>query len=144
LWTARHNLWFAICAMYGKMDDTLKAYSTDVCVPIDNLGEMISRSSEYLDNTFAKGKYGMLGHVGDGNFHIFLPVNDKLYGNVKEVSTRISEIALELEGTCTGEHGIGLGKREILKNELGDALGTMHIIKKALDPDNRLNPGKIF
>ena len=101
--------------MYGKIDESWKAYSTDVCVPIDNLGEMISRATQLLDESFANGKYGMLGHVGDGNFHIFLPVNEQLYGSVKEVSTQISKVALELDGTCTGEHGIGLGKREILK-----------------------------
>lgn len=73
LWKARHALWFAFSSQFGKSEQ--KPYATDVCVPIDKLDEMISRAAEILDNSYAKGQYGMLGHVGDGNFHIILPGN---------------------------------------------------------------------
>ena len=73
LWKARHALWFAFSSQFGKSGQ--KPYATDVCVPIDKLDLMISRAAEILDNSYAKGQYGMLGHVGDGNFHIILPGN---------------------------------------------------------------------
>ena len=71
LWAARHSLWFAFAARFGAQD--FVPYSTDVCVPIDALGEMIERATSILDQSYAKGRYGLLGHVGDGNFHIILP-----------------------------------------------------------------------
>jgi len=143
LWKARHALWFAFSSQFGKSEQ--KPYATDVCVPIDKLDEMISRAAEILDNSYAKGQYGMLGHVGDGNFHIILPVNELLREELKAVSTQITTVALDLNGTCTGEHGIGLGKKAALKRELGlGTIETMQAIKSALDPTNLLNPGKVL
>ena len=89
LWKARHSLWFAFSAQFGKED--LKPYSTDVCVPIDNLDEMISQAKEILDSSYAKGQYGILGHVGDGNFHIILPGIISDYNNVNELKSESSK-----------------------------------------------------
>ena len=89
----------------------------------------------------------ILGHVGDGNFHVVFSIDPDAPEEMREVealNARLVERALAMDGTCTGEHGIGLGKQEWLVAELGDAVDEMRTIKRALDPDNLLNPGKIF
>ena len=89
----------------------------------------------------------ILGHVGDGNFHVVFsmdPNNPEDLPEVKAINSRLIRRALEMDGTCTGEHGIGLGKQDWLVEELGDAVALMRSIKQALDPQGILNPGKIF
>ena len=89
----------------------------------------------------------LLGHVGDGNFHVVFPLkpnNHDELAKAQALSSQIVDIALEMDGTCTGEHGVGIGKREALAKEHGDAIDVMRAIKKALDPGNIMNPGKIF
>jgi D-lactate dehydrogenase (cytochrome) len=89
----------------------------------------------------------ILGHVGDGNFHVVFSIDPNAPDELKEVEAinrKLVERALDMDGTCTGEHGIGLGKQEWLVRELGDAVDVMRKIKKALDPNDLLNPGKIF
>jgi D-lactate dehydrogenase (cytochrome) len=89
----------------------------------------------------------MFGHVGDGNFHCLIPVRPDVPADLEEAKAfneRLVNRALEMEGTCTGEHGIGLGKRGWLRKELGDAVDLMAAIKHTLDPDNLMNPGKVI
>ena len=89
----------------------------------------------------------MVGHLGDGNFHVLLPYNPKkkeTYENIRKFSDLLIEKTLELEGTITGEHGVGLHKKEYLKKEHADNLPTMKLIKRTMDPNNIMNPGKIF
>ncbi|KAK7498890.1 hypothetical protein BaRGS_00009982 [Batillaria attramentaria] len=123
-----------------------KPYSTDVCVPISHLPEVIVKSKEMIKNAGLTGP--IVGHVGDGNFHVFFPVDpDKpeQLKAIKDVSRKMCLLAMDLNGTCTGEHGIGMGKNELLVKEVGPAgIEAMMCIKKAFDPNNILNPGKVF
>ena len=121
-------------------------FSTDVCVPISKLSEIISASEEIVQNSYAKEmSYGFLGHVGDGNFHIFMPVNDETFDELKEVSHKVAQLALSLGGTCTGEHGVGLGKKSVLIEERGNrAIELMKGIKSVVDPKGLMNPSKII
>ncbi len=142
LWTARHNAYFA--AIQSKPG--CRAISTDTCVPISKLADCLLDSVAEAD---ASGiPYFLVGHVGDGNFHFGYLIDPE-----KPEEHRISEAlnqtlvarALELGGTCTGEHGVGLHKMDFLRTEAGDgAVDMMRAVKRALDPDNILNPGKIF
>ena len=142
LWTARHNAYFA--AIQSKPG--CRAISTDTCVPISKLADCLLDSVAEAD---ASGiPYFLVGHVGDGNFHFGYLIDPD-----KPEEHRISEAlnqtlvarALQLGGTCTGEHGVGLHKMDFLRTEAGDgAVDMMRSIKQALDPDNILNPGKIF
>ena len=141
LWQARHDaFWASKTMMKGKTD----ALSTDVCVPISKLAECVEETRRDLEE---HGIYGpMIGHVGDGNFHVamFCDLDDaEEVKRIKQAYDRLIDRALAMGGTCTGEHGIGAGKREYLKKEHGvAALESMRAIKKALDPLNILNPGK--
>lgn len=123
-----------------------EVWSTDVAVPLSRLPDIIEVSKREMDELglFASA----LGHVGDGNFHESIMYNGADPAERKKVEecvTRMVERALEMEGTCTGEHGIGLGKKESLVKELGlDAIGVMQKVKQALDPDWLMNPGKVF
>jgi D-lactate dehydrogenase (cytochrome) len=112
-------------------------------VPISRLAECVTETEADLA---ANGLYGpIVGHVGDGNFHVVLYCdrNDpQEYARVKDVYARMIDRAIAMGGTCTGEHGIGTGKRDYLEKEHGLALGFMRAIKRALDPDNIMNPGK--
>jgi D-lactate dehydrogenase (cytochrome) len=123
-----------------------EVWSTDVAVPISRLPEIIASTKTDLDNLnlFAS----ILGHIGDGNFHTSIMYNrsDPLERErVEHVVHSMVDTALEMEGTCTGEHGIGLGKKESLVKELGvETIGVMQAIKKSLDPHWLMNPGKIF
>tara|TARA_B110000438_G_scaffold160396_1_gene153616 strand:+ start:869 stop:2242 length:1374 start_codon:yes stop_codon:yes gene_type:complete len=141
LWKARHNVYYSVKAQ-GK---NIKVYSTDVCVPISNLVECIKFAETEIR------KYGlkapMVGHVGDGNFHatvIYDPSKKGDYKIIRDFSNKLINKALSLEGTITGEHGIGLQKKEYLIKEHPDNLPYMRLIKKSFDPNNIMNPGKIF
>lgn len=141
LWKARHNAFFAAQALRLGA----RAYSSDACVPISRLAECVEATRQDLE---ASGMVAtILGHVGDGNFHIILLVDltDPLGVEKAEgIVSRISQRAIAMDGTCTGEHGIGQGKQTYLREELGGAVDMMRTIKQALDPLNLMNPGKIF
>ncbi len=141
LWQARHNTLFAALALRPGG----KPWVTDVCVPISRLAECILDTRRDLQATTLVAP--LVGHVGDGNFHLNIIVNaddPRELADVKAFNERLVRRALALGGTCTGEHGIGLGKIGYLEAEHGDALGVMKAIKRALDPDDRMNPGKMF
>ncbi|RYY92947.1 MAG: FAD-binding protein, partial [Comamonadaceae bacterium] len=142
LWTARHNAYFA--AIQSRPG--CRAISTDTCVPISRLADCLLDSVAEAD---ASGiPYFLVGHVGDGNFHFgyLLDPNDPRERQVaEELNHKLVGRALELGGTCTGEHGVGLHKMGFLVTEAGaGAVDMMRTIKRALDPKNILNPGKIF
>ncbi len=142
LWTARHNAYFA--AIQSKPG--CKAISTDTCVPISRLADCLLESVSEAD---ASGlPYFLVGHVGDGNFHFgyLIDPNSQAERETAEVlNHKLVTRALALEGTCTGEHGVGLHKMDFLLTEAGDgAVNMMRTIKRALDPKNIMNPGKIF
>jgi D-lactate dehydrogenase (cytochrome) len=142
LWKARHSAWYAAKALRPGC----KGMSTDVCVPLSNLTEIIVKTKEDIVESKLVGP--ILGHVGDGNFHVFLVVdtdNPKELEETAAFGTRLAERALALGGSCTGEHGIGLGKRHLLEKEIGKTgVEVMKQLKKTLDPKNLMNPGKIF
>jgi D-lactate dehydrogenase (cytochrome) len=142
LWTARHNAYFA--AIQSKPG--CRAISTDTCVPISRLADCLLDSVAEVE---ASGlAYFLVGHVGDGNFHFGYLLDPNL-PEEREIAEKLNHQlvhrALSLEGTCTGEHGIGLGKMDFLLSETGNgAVDMMRTIKRALDPKNIMNPGKIF
>jgi D-lactate dehydrogenase (cytochrome) len=142
LWTARHKAYFA-----GMQSNPgCRTITTDTCVPISRLAEIIDASVAEAD---ASGlPYYIVGHVGDGNFHLAYLVKDgdpQQRAQAEDMSLRMVQRAIALEGTCTGEHGIGLHKMGFLVDEAGaGAVEMMRQIKRALDPKNIMNPGKIF
>lgn len=140
LWEARHNAYYAALALEpGK-----KGMTTDVCVPISNLARCLRETKADLDACFLTAP--IVGHVGDGNFHTIMlvdPNSRRDMGEARRLHDRMVRRALALEGTCTGEHGIGLGKMAFLEEEIGQGVDMMRTIKRALDPQNILNPGKI-
>lgn len=142
LWQARHDVSLA-CRSLVK---NARNFTTDVCVPISRLSDCIEATQKDLAESNLFGP--IVGHVGDGNFHVLLSVDPDDYVNVErmeQLHTRLVERALSMEGTCTGEHGIGIGKIDYLVDELGnEAVGVMATIKKALDPNRIMNPGKII
>ncbi|TAK43910.1 MAG: FAD-binding protein [Betaproteobacteria bacterium] len=141
LWDARHNAYFAVL----QTRPGSRAVSTDVCVPISRLAECVRESMEDVKSYVVP--VPLLGHIGDGNFHlVFLidPANADELALAKMLNKRLVERAIRMEGTCTGEHGIGLGKQESLRAELGDdVIGVMRDIKRLFDPENLMNPGKV-
>jgi len=142
LWTARHNAYFA--AIQSKPG--CRAISTDTCVPISRLADCLLDSVAEAD---ASGiPYFLVGHVGDGNFHFGYLIDPNIPAEretAEALNHQLVQRALRLEGTCTGEHGIGLHKMDFLLTETGEgAVDMMRTIKRALDPDNIMNPGKIF
>jgi D-lactate dehydrogenase (cytochrome) len=142
LWTARHQSYFAAL----QTRPGCRCQSTDTCVPISRLAESINES---IAEAEASGiPYWIVGHVGDGNFHLsylFDPDDPREVAEVERLNVLMVQRALRLEGTCTGEHGIGLHKMPYLLDEAGPAaVGAMRAIKQALDPKNIMNPGKIF
>ncbi|XP_062593028.1 probable D-lactate dehydrogenase, mitochondrial isoform X1 [Saccostrea cucullata] len=143
LWKTRHDILYACMALRPGC----KPYSTDVCVPVSNLPQVVVESKKYIDEAGIIGAY-ILGHVGDGNFHILFIMdhtNEKEVQTVLDISHRVAVLAQELDGTCTGEHGIGLGKRELLLREIGETgIQVMQQLKQTLDPNGILNPGKVF
>ncbi len=141
LWAARHDVYWAVVAQKpGKL-----GISTDVCVPISRLAECIVETQQDIEQA---GLYGpVVGHVGDGNFHALLLVDKEDAAEVaraEEVMEKLAMRALAMEGTCTGEHGIGQGKRRFVRLEHGAGADVMAALKKAIDPDNVMNPGKVL
>lgn len=142
LWKARHHaLWAARALVPGAI-----AWITDICVPISHLSAAITRARLAID---ASGLVApILGHVGDGNFHVFFilrPDDTDAMARARAINEAMIAHALSVGGTCTGEHGIGLGKREAMVREHGaDSVALMRRIKQALDPAGLLNPSKIF
>ncbi|MBC7732191.1 MAG: FAD-binding protein [Bacteriovorax sp.] len=142
LWTARHHAYFA----GAQMKPGCRTVSTDTCVPISQLAECVTAASEAA--TAAGMAHYIVGHVGDGNFHIAYLVDPTVPAE-RELAERLNkelvQRAIDVQGTCSGEHGIGLHKMEFLVNEAGaGAIDMMRTLKRALDPKNIMNPGKIF
>jgi D-lactate dehydrogenase (cytochrome) len=142
LWQARHDAYFACL----QLKPGCRCFPTDVCVPISRLAECIAETQ--ADIAQVSIPIALFGHVGDGNFHLVVLVdtaNEKEMGEAAWISQRVVERAIAMEGTCTGEHGIGLGKRKYLVAEHGEvAVEVMRAVKRALDPGNLLNPGKVL
>lgn len=141
LWKARHDAyWAAISLRPGA-----KALSTDVCVPISRLAECIAQTERDIEESGLIAP--IVGHAGDGNFHVLILMDESNPQEIEKAEafvTRLNRRANAMDGTCTGEHGIGQGKMKPLEEELGDAVDVMRLIKQAIDPDNIMNPGKII
>ena len=140
LWTARHQAYFACL----QLRPGTRAVSTDVCVPISRLTECIVETSKDIER--ASMPIPLFGHVGDGNFHceiLVRPDSEEDLEEARQFNERVVNRALAMEGTCTGEHGIGFGKMRSLKKELGEAVDLMASLKRAIDPENLMNPGKV-
>jgi D-lactate dehydrogenase (cytochrome) len=142
LWEARHHAYFACL----QLKPGSRAISTDVCVPLSRLSECVAETARDIEK--ASMPIPLFGHVGDGNFHLVIlvdPKSDADMNEAKAINAAVVKRALAMEGTCTGEHGIGLGKQGSLRAELGeDVIGLMRDIKKVFDPDNLMNPGKVL
>ncbi|HTW52957.1 MAG TPA: FAD-linked oxidase C-terminal domain-containing protein [Stellaceae bacterium] len=141
LWQARHDAYYAALALRPGS----KGWATDVCVPISRLAECIAETK--IDLAQSSIPSALAGHVGDGNFHLIFMIDPNRREEIDEASRlndRMVTRALEMDGTCTGEHGIGYGKMDFLYAEHGDAVTVMASIKRAIDPDNLMNPGKIM
>lgn len=142
LWSARHKAYFAGL----QLRPGARAITTDTCVPISRLADSLIGARAILDR--ARVPTAILGHVGDGNFHCMLmvdPGNPDEMAECERLNAEIVRLALAMDGTCTGEHGIGLHKMAFLPEEAGaGAVEMMRTLKRALDPDNIMNPGKIF
>ena len=141
LWKARHDAYWSCKAVRPEAD----IYSTDVCVPISKLSDCITETIEDMEQHNLIGP--IVSHAGDGNFHVALLIDKNSEDELQKLSdflTRISERAIRMDGTCTGEHGVGQGKRKYMLKELGNAVGVMKQIKNAFDPNKIMNPGKIF
>jgi D-lactate dehydrogenase (cytochrome) len=137
LWKARHDVYYASRALLPG-SETL---TTDVCVPISRMAECIVATRADLDALSFPAT--IVGHVGDGNFHVLCMLAPEQAAEAASFAARLVERALAMGGTCTGEHGVGYGKKKYLKSEHGEALEVMRMLKLALDPENRMNPGKI-
>jgi D-lactate dehydrogenase (cytochrome) len=140
LWEARHQAYFACL----QLKPGSRALSTDVCVPISRLAECVTETAKDLEKSSLP--VPLFGHVGDGNFHLVILIHPDKPAEVeeaKQINVRLVKRALAMEGTCTGEHGVGIGKQDYMKEELGDAVDLMKDLKRAFDPENLLNPGKV-
>ncbi|MCG7624367.1 FAD-binding oxidoreductase [Epibacterium sp. Ofav1-8] len=141
LWQARHDMYWACLGLRPGA----KGISTDVCVPISRLAECVSTARAKAEEMGLMAP--MVGHVGDGNFHALLLIDMESAEERAKADDYVgwlNDLAISMEGTCTGEHGIGQGKRPYLRRELGETTRFMAAVKAALDPDNILNPGKIL
>jgi len=141
LWQARHDAYYAALALRPGA----KGWPTDVCVPISRLADCILETKRDIAETGLLAP--IVGHVGDGNFHLCFVIDPADPAEMKRaqgVNERMVARALAMGGTCTGEHGIGTGKIDCLEKEHASAIPAMRLIKRALDPDNRLNPGKVL
>ena len=144
LWNARHNAYFA----FLQLKPGCRAVTTDVCVPISRLADCVVETEKDLLASALQLPAPIVGHVGDGNFHVALLIDPNKPEELEEaerINQRIVARAIAMDGTCTGEHGVGLHKMDFLIAEHGnDAIDLMRSIKQALDPKHILNPGKIF
>lgn len=142
LWQARHDAYWAALGLRPGA----KGVSTDVCVPISRLAECVEATMEDIDRNNLMAP--IVGHVGDGNFHVLILVDMENPNEISEAEAFVERLnwrAIEMEGTCTGEHGIGQGKMKYLGTELGlPALSVMGAVKAAIDPDGIMNPGKVL
>jgi D-lactate dehydrogenase (cytochrome) len=141
LWQARHDALYAAVALRRNA----RAWTTDVCVPISKLADCIRETRD--DNEGASFPICLVGHAGDGNFHLLYvldPESQRELDEAARLNDRLVRRALAMGGTCSGEHGVGYGKMKYLEVEHGPALDVMRTIKRALDPDNRMNPGKMI
>lgn len=142
LWQARHDAYWASL----QLRPGASGISTDVCVPISRLADCVNAARERLE---ADGILSpIVGHVGDGNFHCLLLIDEQSDVEMAQAQAFVSwlnELAISMDGTCTGEHGIGQGKMAYLSSELGqETVDLMGVIKRAVDPDNIMNPGKVI
>ena len=141
LWKARHDAYWSCKAVRPEAE----IYSTDVCVPISKLSDCIIETIEDMEKNELIGP--IVSHAGDGNFHVALLIDKKNQVELDKLDSflvRISERAIRMNGTCTGEHGVGQGKRKYMLKELGNAVDVMKKVKNAFDPNKIMNPGKIF
>ena len=141
LWQARHDVYYSVKALSSN----IKVYTTDICVPVSKLVACIKFAEKEIKNYGLRSP--MVGHVGDGNFHatiVYDPSKTKDYQMIRDFSNKLVEKALSFEGTITGEHGIGINKKEYLIKQHPDNIPLMRSIKKAVDPNNIMNPGKVF
>ncbi len=141
LWQARHDAAYAAKALRNNAE----LWATDVCVPISRLAECILETKKDLDGSDLIAP--LVGHVGDGNFHLAFvldPTSEKEIKEAEELNSRLLQRALAMEGTVTGEHGIGIGKMKYMRDEHGDAVDVMRLIKQAIDPTDIMNPGKMI
>ena len=141
LWKARHDAYWSCKAVRPDAD----IYSTDVCVPISKLSDCITETIEDMEENELIGP--IVSHAGDGNFHVALLIDKNSQVELDKLDNfliRISERAIRMDGTCTGEHGIGQGKRKYMLKELGNAVDVMKKVKNAFDPNKIMNPGKLF
>ena len=140
LWKARHDAYYAAKALRPGCE----GYVTDCCVPIDKLATAIRRARAEIDKSGLVAP--ILGHVGDGNFHLIILLREGVETDLQQahaLAETLNLMAIELGGTMTGEHGVGIGKKKYMQAEHGDAYGLMGVIKKAIDPQNIMNPGKM-
>jgi D-lactate dehydrogenase (cytochrome) len=141
LWDARHNAHYAALALRPGC----RSWAGDVCVPISRLADCIIETKE--DHADAPFPVCMVSHAGDGNFHLVYlldPASTPELEEARRLNARMVARALAMGGTCTGEHGVGSGKMQSLIAEHGEGVGVMREIKRALDPDGRMNPGKVI
>ena len=141
LWKARHDAYWSCRAVRPEAE----LYSTDVCVPISKLSDCITETIKDMEQNELIGP--IVSHAGDGNFHVALLIdknNKTELDKLDEFLVRISERAIRMDGTCTGEHGVGQGKRKYMLKELGNAVNVMKSVKEAFDPHKIMNPGKLF
>ena len=141
LWKARHDAYWSCRAVRPEAE----LYSTDVCVPISKLSDCITETIEDMEQNELIGP--IVSHAGDGNFHVALLIDKNNKTELEKLDkflVRISERAIRMDGTCTGEHGVGQGKRKYMLKELGNAVNVMKSVKEAFDPHKIMNPGKLF
>lgn len=141
LWKARHNAFYAVVSQRPNA----KGWSSDVCVPVSELSGCIVKTRELLKSCSVPA--AILGHVGDGNYHVVFAVDPDNRSELEEVATinkKMVRYAISVGGTSTGEHGVGSGKIAYMREEHGDAVDLMAVIKSAIDPQNIMNPGKIL
>ena len=141
LWKARWDVYYSVKALINNG----RVYSTDVCLPISNITECVNYAEEQAKKFGLRAP--MVGHLGDGNFHVLLPFDPEekeTYKKIREFNDLLIKKTLELNGTITGEHGIGLHKKKYLLKEHGDNIPVMKLIKRSIDQNNIMNPGKIF
>jgi len=141
LWQARWDVYYSVKALINNG----RVYSTDVCLPISNITECVNFAEDQTKKLGLRAP--MVGHLGDGNFHVVLPYDPKeneTYDRIRKFSDLLIDKTLELNGTITGEHGVGLHKKAYLLKEHGDSIPLMKSIKRTIDQNNIMNPGKIF